>query len=163
MAYGDFIVLPRRTASDKILRDQAFNIAKSLKYDGYHRGLASMFYNFFDKKSAALTDKSASIGAIKNENVADQQLAEELHKPIIRKFEKLKVHSSFIDNIWGANLPDMQLISIYNKRICFLLCVIFIYSKYVRVVSLKSKKCITIIKVSQIFLDESVSKKTKYG
>ena len=119
MAYGDFKGLPRTTASDKILRDQAFNIAKSLKYDGYHRGLASMFYNFFDKKSAALTDKSASIGAIKNENVPDQQLAEELHKPIIRKFEKLKVHSSFIDNIWGANLPDMQLISKYNKRICF--------------------------------------------
>ena len=53
MAYGDFKDLARRTASDEILRDQAFNIAENLKYDGYQRGLASMVYNFFDKKSAS--------------------------------------------------------------------------------------------------------------
>ena len=52
MAYGDFKDLKRRTASDKILRDKAFNIAKNLKYDGYQRGLASMVYKFFDKTSA---------------------------------------------------------------------------------------------------------------
>ena len=52
MAYGDFKDLAKRTASDKILRDKAFNIAKNLKYDEYRRGLASMVYNFFDKKSA---------------------------------------------------------------------------------------------------------------
>ena len=51
MAYGDFKDLKRRTASDKILRDKAFNIAKNPKYDGYQRGLASIVYNFFDKKS----------------------------------------------------------------------------------------------------------------
>ena len=51
MAYGDFKDLARRTASDKILRDKAFNIAKNPKYDGYQRGLASMVYKFFDKKS----------------------------------------------------------------------------------------------------------------
>ena len=51
MAYGDFKDLARRTASDKVLRDKAFNIAKNPKYDGYQRGLASMFYKFFDKKS----------------------------------------------------------------------------------------------------------------
>ena len=50
MAYGDFKDLTRRTASDKILRDKAFNIAKNPKYDGYQRGLASMVYKFFDKK-----------------------------------------------------------------------------------------------------------------
>ena len=50
MAYGDFKDLARRTASDKVLRDKAFNIAKNPKYDGYQRGLASMVYNFFDKK-----------------------------------------------------------------------------------------------------------------
>ena len=50
MAYGDFKDLPRRTASDKILRDKTFNIAKNPKYDRYQRGLASMFYKFFDKK-----------------------------------------------------------------------------------------------------------------
>ena len=52
MAYGDFKDLKRRTASDKVLRDKAFNIAKNPKYDGYKRGLASMVYKFFDKKSA---------------------------------------------------------------------------------------------------------------
>ena len=50
MAYGDFKYLARRTASDKVLRDKAFNIAKNLRYDGYQRGLASMVYKFFDKK-----------------------------------------------------------------------------------------------------------------
>ena len=51
MAYGDFKDLKRRTFSDKVLRDKAFNIAKNPKYDGYQRGLASMVYKFFDKKS----------------------------------------------------------------------------------------------------------------
>ena len=50
MAYGDFKDLKRKTACDKILRDKAFNFAKNRKYDGYHRGLASMVYKFFDKK-----------------------------------------------------------------------------------------------------------------
>ena len=51
MAYGDFEYLKRRTASDKILRDKAFNVAKNPEYDGYQRGLAAMVYTFFDKKS----------------------------------------------------------------------------------------------------------------
>ena len=104
MAYGDFKDLTRRTASDKILHGK--------KYDGYQRGLASMVYKFFDKKK-----KSDS--GIKNEDMSDQQLAEELHKPIIRKFKKRKVHSSFIDNISGADLADMQLISKFNKGFKF--------------------------------------------
>ena len=68
MAYGDFKDLKRRTASDRILRDKAFNIAKNPRYDGYQRGLASMVYNFFDKKSASLTDKSLSGSGIVNNN-----------------------------------------------------------------------------------------------
>ena len=52
MGYGDFKDIARRKASDKILRDKAFNIAKYPKYDGYQRGLAFMVYKFFDKKSA---------------------------------------------------------------------------------------------------------------
>ena len=127
LAYGDFKDLTRRTASDKILHDKPFNIVKNLKYDGYQRGLASMVYRFFDKKSASLADKSASSGTVKNENISNKELAEELHKPIIKKFKKRKVHSSFIDNIWGADLADMPLISKFNKAICFLLCVIDIY------------------------------------
>ena len=68
MAYGDFKDLKRRTGSDKILRDKALNIAKSPKYDGYQRGIASMVYKFFDKNSASLTDISVSgSGAANNE------------------------------------------------------------------------------------------------
>ena len=126
MAYGDFKDLKRRTASDKILRDKAFNIAKNPKYDGYQRGLASMVYNFFDKKS---TGSGVNIPSKFNE-----QLAKELHKPIIIKFKKRKVYSGFIDNIWGVDLADMQLISKFNKGFRFLLCVIDTFSKYAWVV-----------------------------
>ena len=63
-------------------------------------------------------------------DLAERQLAEELHKPIVRKFEKQKVQSSFIGNILGGHLADMQLISKFNKGIRFLLCVIDIFSKY---------------------------------
>ena len=64
----------------------------------------------------------------------NHQLAEELHKSIIKKFEKRKVHAAFKGNIWGADLADMQLLSKYNKGIRFLLCVIDIFSKYTWVV-----------------------------
>ena len=68
-----------------------------MKYNGCQRGLASMVYTFFDKKTSG--------SGIKNENISNKELPEELHKliiRIIRKFKKRKVHSSFIDNIWGA-------------------------------------------------------------
>ena len=85
MAYGDFKDLARRPASDKVLRGKAFNIAKNPKYDRYQRGLASMVYTFFDKRT--------SRGAIAMPQ--NEQLAEELHKPIIRKFKKEKfIHLS---------------------------------------------------------------------
>ena len=89
-----------------------------------------MVYKFFDKKSALLTDKSASGSGIKNENILNKELAEELHKPLIKKFKKRKVQTSFIDNIWGANLADMQLMTKFNKGFRFLFCVIDIFSKY---------------------------------
>ena len=89
MAYGDFKDLKRKTFSDKVLRDKAFNIAKNTKYDGYQRGLASMVYKFFDKKSASLPDKSVSGSGIANNRIKQNlQLAKELHKPIIRNFKK---------------------------------------------------------------------------
>ena len=71
MAYGDFKDLKRRTASDKILRDKAFNIAKNPKYDGYQRGLASMVYKFFDKKSVG--------SGFNIPTDSDKQVAEKLH------------------------------------------------------------------------------------
>ena len=76
MAYGNFKDLAKRTASDIVLRNKAFNIAKNTKYDGYQRGLASVVHKFFDKKSAG-----SDVAMLQ-----DQQLAEELHKPLIRKF-----------------------------------------------------------------------------
>ena len=68
---------------------------------------------------------------------------------IIRNFEKRKVNSLFTDNIWGVDLDDMQLISIFNKGICFLLCVIDIFSKYAWVISIKDKKGTTITNAFQ--------------
>ena len=84
MAYGDFKYLTK-TATDKFLRDKTFNIAKNPKYDGYQRGLVSMVYKFFDKNSASLSDKSAKGGGVNNEFKQNEQLAKELHKPIIKK------------------------------------------------------------------------------
>ena len=144
MAYGDIKDLPKRTAADKVLTNKAFKIASNQKYDGYQRGLASMVYTFFDKKSSGS-------GIVNKENI---QLADELHKPIIRKFKKRKVYSSFRDNIWGADLADMQLLSKFNKGFRFLLCVIDIFSKYALVIPLKDKKGITIVNAFQKILDD---------
>ena len=100
-----------------------------------------MVYKFFDKKTVG--------GPVKNKNIQNNELAEELHKPIIRKFEKRKVHSSFKNNIWGADLADMQFLSKFNKGIRFLLWVIDIYSKYAWVIPLKDKTGITITNTFQ--------------
>ena len=99
-----------------------------------------MFYNFFDKKTAGSGIKSM---------LQNGQLAEELRKPIIRKFKKRKLYSAFKDNIWGADLADMQLISKFNKGFRFLLCVIEIFSKYAWVVPLKDQKGVSIVNAFQ--------------
>ena len=156
-AYSDSKDLTKRTVADKMLRNKAFNIAKYPKYDGYQRGLASMVYKFFDKKSKGSGAKHVNTKLIPQ----NQQLAEELHKPIIKKFEKRKVHAAFKDNIWGADLADMQLLSRYNKGIRFSLCVIDIFSKYAWVVPLKDKKGLSIVKAFQIILKQSNRKPNK--
>ena len=144
MAYGDFKDLTKRTAADKVLRDKAFKIASDQKYDRYQRGLASMVYNFFDKKSQGSGRPLSSAFQLAN-NKENIQLADELHKPIIRKFKKTKVYSSFRDNIWGADLVDMQLLSKSNKGFRFLLCAVDIFSKYAWVIPLKDKRGISIV------------------
>ena len=101
MAHGKSKDLPKWTHSDKLLRDKAFKIASNPKYDGYQRGLASMVYKFFDKKSSG--------SGVDTE--PNYQLANELHKQIIKKFKRRKVYSSLRDNIWGADLADMQSLS----------------------------------------------------
>ena len=94
MAYGKSEDLAKRTQSDKVLRDKAFKIASDPKYDGYQRGLASMICKVFDKNSSGS-------GVATEPNY---QLANKLHKQIIRKFKRKKVYSSFRDNIWGVEL-----------------------------------------------------------
>ena len=92
MAYGKSNDLVTRTQSDKVLRDKAFKIASNPKYDWYQRGLASMAYTFFDKKS-----KGSGITT----NEFNYQLANELHKPVIKKFKKRKfIH--LLKIIYGA-------------------------------------------------------------
>ena len=83
MAYGYFKDLKRRTAADNALRDKAFNISKNPKYDGYQRGSVSMVYKFFDKKT-----KSSGVTLANKSIPQNEQLAEELHKPIITKFKR---------------------------------------------------------------------------
>ena len=153
MAYGHFKHLNRRTVAYEVLRDKAFNIAKNPKYDGYQRGLASIAYKFFNKKTSG--------GAVKNEINSNEELAEKLHKLIITKFNKRKVHLSFMDNMRDTDLTDMQFISKFNKGFRFLLYVIDIYNKYAWVIPLKDKKGTTITNAFQIILDESNRKPSK--
>ena len=172
MVYGDFKDIKRRAASDKILRDKAFNIAKNPKYGEYQRELASMVYKIFDKKSAGggIVNDNDNNNNNNDHNNNDNnnndtkqnlQLAEELHKRSMRKFKKRKVYSGFRDNIWGADLADMQLISKFNKGFRFLLCVIDIFSKYAWVVPLKGKKGISIVNAFQKILKELKRKPNK--
>ena len=114
-----------------------------------------MVYKLFNKKSSG--------SGIKNANMSDQQLAEELRKPIIWTFNKRKVHSNFIDNIWGAILTDMQLISNFEKGFRFLLCVTDIFSKYAWIIPLKDKKGIIITNGFQKVLKECNRKRKNYG
>ena len=160
MAYGDFKDLTKRESSDKILHHKEFNCAKKSKYDWYQCGLASMVYEFSDKKASSSSIKKENISNKCPLNLATWELAEELHKPIIWKFNKRKVQSPFIDSIWGADL-DMQSISKFGKGFRFLLCVIGIYSKYAWVIPLKDKKVTTITNAFQKILRESNCKSNK--
>ena len=153
MACGDFKDLEGRTGPDKVLRVKAFNITKNPKYDGYQRSLASMVYKFLIKKPQVVV-------LIMKLNKMNNQI-EQLHKPIIKKFKKRKIYSSFKDNIWGADLAHMQLISRFNKGIGLLLCVIDIFCKYAWIVPLKDKKGITIVNAFQSILNSSKRKPNK--
>ena len=148
-AYADHKDLINRTEVDKVLRDKAYDIASNPKYDGYQRGLASMVYKFFDKKSMGSGIASSPI------------LADERHEPIIRKFNKRKVYSQFKDNIWGVDLADMQSLSRKNKGIKYLLCVIDLYSKYAFVIPLKDKKGISIVNAFNKIIKQSNRKPNK--
>ena len=114
-----------------------YNIASNPEYNGYQRALASMVYKFFDKKSTG-----SGINKVKS---SSSILADELHKPIVKKCDKRKVYSQFKDNIWGVDLADMQSLSRKKKGIKYFLCAIDLYSKYAFVMPLKDKKGISIV------------------
>ena len=153
MVYGKSKDLGKRTQSDKVLRDKAFKIASDPKYDGYQRGLASVNYKSFDKKSDG--------GAVDTE--PNYQLASKLRKQIIKKFKRRKVYSLFRDNIWGVELVDMQSLSKYNKEIKYLLCGIDLFSIYVWIVPLKDKKGSSIVNAFQTIISEGKKSKQNMG
>ena len=148
-AYADHKDLINRTEADNVLRDKVYDIASNPKCNGHQRGLASMVYKFFDKKSMGSGIASSSI------------LADELHKPTIRKFNKRKVYSQFKDNIWGVDIADMQPLSRKNKVIKYLLCAIDLYSKYAFVIPLKDKKGISIVNAFDKIIKQSNRKPNK--
>ena len=144
MAYGKSKDLVKRTQSDKVLRNKAFKIASDPKYDGYQRGLASMVYKFFDKKSSG-----SGVAAEPN-----YQLANALLRQVIKKFKRRKVYSSFRDNILGVDLADVRSLIKYNKGIKYLLRAIDLFSKYPWVVPLKDKRGISIVNAFQKIISE---------
>ena len=117
-----------------------------------------MVYKFFDKKSTAGPSSLERTGSgFKSSSI----LADELHKPIINKFNKRKVYSQFKDNIWGVDLADMQSLSRKNKGIKYLLCAIDLYSKYALVIPLKDKNGISIVNAFNKIIKQSEKKPNK--
>ena len=134
-----------------------YDIASNSEYGGYQRGLASMVYKFFDKKSTGSGFKK-----LKNTTKPSSSiLADELHKPVIKKFEKRKVYSQFKDNIWGVDLVDMQSLSRKYKGIKYLLRAIDLFSKYAFVIQLKDKKGISIVSAFNKIIKQSNRKPNK--
>ena len=160
MDYGKSKDLVKRTQSDKVLKDKAFKIVSNPKYEGYQRGLASMVYKFFDKKSkgsgifVSLANKSA--------NEPNYKLANELHKPIIRKFRKKKFINHLEIIFWGVDLAEMQSVSKYNKGIKYLLCAIDLFSIYVWVIPIKDKKGTSIVNAFKKIISKKENQ-IKYG
>ena len=129
-AYSVSKDLPKITISGKSLRDRAYEFARNLNYDGYQRALASMVYKCFDKKTGSRIS-------------VNEKLAEELHKPVIKKFKRRKVYARFKDNIWAADLAEMESLSTKNENVKYSLCVIDVFTIYAWVKPLIDKKCRT--------------------
>ena len=143
-AYAGYKDLLNRTRADKVFKDKAYEIATDPKYDGYQRGLAAMVYKFFDKKTSGSEVKRAE-RTQRASGAGNVKLADELHKPVIKKFNERKVYSSFKDNIWRVDLADMQLLSRQNKGVKYLLCAVDLFSKYAFVIPLKDKKGASVV------------------
>ena len=165
-AYAKYKDVENRLISDQKLRNSAYDIASNPKYDGHQRGLASMVYKFFYSKVAPLDKKTMSgEGNAKHSFLERTEnnkiLAEELHKPVIKKFNERKVYSQFRDNIWVVDLADTQSLRKKNKGIKYLLCAIDLFSKYAFVVPLKDKKGISIVNAFNKIIKQSNRKPNK--
>ena len=117
-----------------------------------------MVYKFLDKKSIGSGINTVEPSSLERSSLI---LANELHKPVIKKFNKRKVYSQFKDNIWGVDLADMQSLSRKNKGIKYLLCAIDLYSKYAFVIPLKDKKGISIVNAFDKIIKQSKRKPNK--
>ena len=114
------------------MKDRASEIARNCKYDGYQTALASMVFKFFDKKGSGVS--------------VNEQLAEELHKPVTKKlFKRRKVYVRFKDNIWAADLAEMGSLSCKNRSVKYLLYAIDVFTKYAWVKPLKDRKGKTVL------------------
>ena len=131
-AYSDSKDMAKGTISDKIRKDRHFQIDMNRNYDGYQRALASMVYKFFDKKTGLRVS-------------VNEHLAEELHKPVIKKFKRRKVYARFKGNIWAANVAERESLSSKNKNFKYLLYVINVFTKYAWAKPLKDKKGRTVL------------------
>ena len=154
-AYAKYKDVENRLITDDKLKNSAYEIASNPEYDGYQRRLASMVYKF---KKVAPRNKTISGKGTKEVN---KILAEELHKPVITKFNKRKVYLQFKDNIWGVDLVDTRLLSQKNKGIKYLLCAIDLFSKHAFVVPLKDKKGISITNAFNKIIKQSNRKPNK--
>ena len=145
-AYSESKDLSKRTISDKVLKDRAYEIGRNPGYrmimdiKGYQSALVSMVYKFFDEKTGSGVRATSKAGLSVN-----KQLAEELHKPVPKKFKRRKVYVRFKDNVWPADLAEMGSLSSKNKNVKYLLCVIDVFIKYAWVKHVKDKKAKTFL------------------
>ena len=138
--------MTKRTISDKNLKDRAYKIARNCRYDGYQRALTSMVFKFLIKKTGSRIS-------------VNERLANELHKPVIKKSKK--VYARFKYNIWAADLAEIESLSSKEKNIKYLLCVIHVFIKYAWVKPSKGRKGETVLNAFIKIVNESNRKPNK--
>ena len=147
-AYFDSKDLAKRTILDKILKDRAYEIDRNRNDGGFQRALASIIYKIFDKKTVS----GMSV---------NWQLDEELHKPVIKNFKRRKIYAKFKENIWEADLVEMESLSSKKKNVKYLLCVKDVFTKYTWVKPLKDKKSKSLLNAFIEIVNESNCKTNK--
>ena len=131
-AYSDSNDLAKRTILDKILKDRAYEIARNCGYGGYQRALAGMVHKIFDKETGSRIS-------------VNEWLAKELHNTVIKIFKRRKVYARFKFYIWAADLAEMGSLSSHNKNVKYLLCVMYVFTKYPWIKPLNDKKGKTVL------------------